>query len=421
MVTPSWPPGRAPNGIVTYTAQMVPAFRARGVRCVLLAWDAPRDTNGRTASPKGDELVDISQFETNRTLLGKAVGRARRLFARNESGDPRFAMIARAVCSAASRFPIELIETEEAFGLAGRIVRLDRVPVVTRLHGPWFLNGEVLGAEKDDAFRRRVEKERIAIAASDAVSAPSQDVLDRTREYYGLPLSEARVIPCPIEPRVGVPLWNLTQADRNRLVFVGRFDRHKGGDVMIDAFAKLAATRPSLCLDFVGPDRGIPGPAGQTVRLADYLQRHISDPAIARQIVIHGPKNANEIDEIRRAGFVTVVPSRYETFGYTAVEALGLGCPLVASETGGLKEIVRDGETGLLCKSGDSQSLAERIDRLLSAPGLAASLGEAGRHDVVRRYSPSSIAEMTLNLYASVIERWGSRSRARGGLSRPSA
>jgi glycosyltransferase involved in cell wall biosynthesis len=415
MVTPSWPPGAAPNGIVTYTSQMVPAFRDLGLRSVLLSWDVAGETNSN------HDLVDISKFQPRRGLIGKATARARRLFPTTEFGDARFAMLARAVRSALERFPIELIETEEAFGLASRIARLNRRPVVTRLHGPWFLNGEVLGEKKDDIFRRRVEKERLAIAESAGVTAPSQDVLDRTREYYGLPLKDAVAIPCPIEPRPDDPPWKLAECDRNRIVFVGRFDLHKGGDVMIDAFAHLAVMRPALCLDFVGPDRGIPDASGRIVRVAEYVERHVRDPAIARRIVIHGQKQGPEIDAFRRRGFVAVVPSRYETFGYTAVEALRLGCPLVAAEGGGLGEIVRDGETGLLCRTGDPQSLAGQIDRLLASPELGARLGEAGRRDVALRYNPISIAETTLDLYASVVERWSSKSRARGGSSRPTA
>jgi glycosyltransferase involved in cell wall biosynthesis len=421
MVTPAWPPGRAPNGIVTYTSHLAPAFRKRGVRPVMLAWEVVKESPSGTTTFEGDDLVDISGFQPRRGFLGKAAARVRRRFARSDFSDAKFTMIVRAVRAALRRFPIELVEIEESFGLASRIIRLKRVPVVTRLQGPWFFNGEVLGEKKDAAFRQRVEQERLSIAWADGITAPSQDILDRTRAYYGLPLDGARVIPCPIEPLADEPTWELAASDRNRIVFVGRFDLHKGADVMIDAFARLGQSRPTLWLDFVGPDRGIPASSGGLVRVAEYIERHVPDPAIARRIVVHGQKPAAQIDDFRRRGIVTVVPSRYETFGYTAAEALRLGCPLVAADSGGLREMVRDGETGLLFRTGDPQSLAAQIDRLLAMPELGARLGEAGRRDVARRYSPDSIAETTLDLYASVVERWPSKFRARGGLSRPNA
>jgi glycosyltransferase involved in cell wall biosynthesis len=421
MVTPAWPPGAQPNGIVTYTSHLAPAFRDRGVRPVLLAWEVvPGPPNRPSANNIGD-VVDISEFQPGRGFLGKVMLKTRRLLRPLDFGDAKFTMIERAVRSALARFPIEIIEIEEAFGLASRIIKLKRVPVVTRLQGPWFLNGEVLGEKKDAAFRQRVEQERLSIALADGVTAPSQDILDRTREYYGLPLEQGRVIPCPIEPRADDPPWKLPACDRDRIVFVGRFDLHKGADVMIDAFVRLASSRPTLYLDFVGPDRGIPNSAGGLVRIAEYLERHVRDPAISRRIVIHGQKPATEIDAYRRRAFTTVVPSRYETFGYTAIEAMRLGCPLVAADSGGLREILRDGETGLLFRSGDPQSLAAQIERLLAAPDLAVRLGEAARREVSTHYNPVSIAETTLDLYASVVERWSSKLGARVGSSRPYA
>jgi glycosyltransferase involved in cell wall biosynthesis len=420
MVTPAWPAGTAPNGIVTYTSHLAPAFRQRGVRTVLLAWDvANRPLPNMTAEDDGD-VIDIAKFKPGRSLLGKAAAKARRLLPASDFGDAKFAMMVRAVRSALAHFPIEILEIEEAFGLASRIVKLKRIPVVTRLQGPWFLNGEVLGVKKDAEFYQRVEQERLSIAWADAITSPSQDILDRTRDFYGLPLEGAQVIPCPIDPRPDTPPWKLAEADQNRIVFVGRFDLHKGGDVMIDAFARLAASRPELRLDFVGPDRGIPNGSGGRLGIVDYIRCRISDASVASRIVIHGQKRADEIDDFRRRGFVTVVPSRYETFGYTAAEALRLGCPLVAADSGGLREIVRKGETGLLFPAGNAALLAGQIDRLLVNSELAARLGEAGRRDVGARYHPTAIAESTLDLYASVVERWRP-SRARGGLSRPTA
>jgi glycosyltransferase involved in cell wall biosynthesis len=421
LVTPVWPASRAPNGIATYTSYMAPAFQKDGVRAVLLAWDAGTKSNGGNGPVVEDELVDISRFKPGRTLFGRASAKAQHLLAGAGLRDPRSSMLAAAIRSALTRYPIEIVEIEEAFGLASRIVKLRLVPVVTRLHGPWFLNGKNSHEPVDAAYHQRVRRERLSIELADGVTSPSQDVLDRTREFYRLPLEQARVIPCPIETRPDDRLWNLANADPNRILFAGRFDLHKGGDLMIDAFVRLAKLHPSLSLDFVGPDRGVPDPSGRLIQLSEYLQSRVPDAQIACRIVIHGQKPIGEIDDFRRQALITVVPSRYETFGYTAVEALRLGCPVVAGAAGGLAEIVRDGETGLCFQAGDSEVLARQVDRLLGDPQLATRLGQAGRLDVERRYSPTAIAESTLDLYASVVERWSSKSRARRGQSSPIA
>ena len=191
IVTPAWPPGLAPNGIVTYTSHLVSAFETKGVRSVLLSWHVPGVAESDPAIGRQTDVIDIGRFGQRAGILGKVAAKARRLLKGPVAGDARLRMIARAVESALARFPIEVVEMEEAFGLAAAVVELKRVPVVIRLHGPWFINGEVLGEKKDVAFHNRVEEEGRAIAAADAVTAPSQDILDRTRAYYGLPLSGA--------------------------------------------------------------------------------------------------------------------------------------------------------------------------------------------------------------------------------------
>jgi glycosyltransferase involved in cell wall biosynthesis len=416
--TPDWPRGASPNGIVTHTVELEAALRELGVRPVILTWHvAPStDQQPQTASDSGD-ILDISQFQPRSTLWSRVANKASRLFGADILLNTRLTMMARAARVAVERFPLDLIEIEEALGLALPVIELGRVPVVVRLHGPWFLNGRALGVKEDAAFARRDRLEREVIARADVVTAPSRDTLEQTRAHYGLALEHAAVIPPPIDCRLRGPAWNLPDCDRNRIVFVGRFDRHKGGDVMIDAFALLAAARPTLTLDFVGPDRGLLDETGELVHVDAYLNRRVPDTNVRKRIVVHGQQPPGAIDAFRRRGLVTIVPSRYETFGYTAVEALSLGCPVIVANSGGLAEIVRDLETGLLFASGDPRSLANQIVRLLDAPEWGAQLGEAARSDVARRYAPRSIAEQTVETYAAVIER--RRGRATRAANRP--
>ncbi len=419
--TPAWPRGASPNGIVTYTAELEAALREQGVRPVILAWHVERTPEelSHSTGPSCGDVVDISEFEPQRTFASRVLAKASRTFGANTLLNTRLKMIERAVHVAVERFPIEVLEIEEARGIPMPVIREGLVPVVVRLHGPWFLNGRALGVKEDAAFARRDRLEREVIARADAVTAPSRDTLERTRSHYGLPLEHARVVPPPIDCRAPEAAWNLADCDRNRIVFVGRFDLHKGGDLMIDAFTTLASTRPDLVLDFIGPDRGSLDRAGHTIRLEEYLAAHVPNADVRRRIVVHGQQTPAVIHTLRRRGLMTIAPSRYETFGYTAVEALTLGCPVIAANSGGLAETIRDHETGSLFDSGDARSLAHQIAKFLHAPEWAARLGEAGRIDVARRYAPRSIAEQTLETYASVLER--RRGRAPRGSQRPRA
>jgi glycosyltransferase involved in cell wall biosynthesis len=422
LTTPAWPKGSAANGIVTYTAALESALRECGVRPVIVSWHV-EPTAIPSVEARQDEhgdIVDVSVFESRHTLANRIITKASRKLGVDTLLRARWLMMERATRAAVARFPVEVLETEETLGLPTPIIRSGLVPVVVRLHGPWFLNGRALGVEEDAGFRRRDRLELEAIVRADAVTAPCRDVLEQTRAHYGLPLEHGCVIPPPVEFDRAAPPWNLADCDRNRIVFVGRFDRHKGGDVMIDAFGLIAAAKPDLMLDFVGPDRGILDGAGRSIHLDEYLAARVHAD-VRRRIVIHGQQGAATIDKLRRRALVTIVPSRYETFGYTAVEALSLGCPVIAANSGGLADVVRDQKTGLSFDSGDARSLAAQISKLLEAPERAALLGEAARPDVERRYAPRSIAEQTLETYAAAIERRRGRATQNSHRPRPNA
>ena len=141
---------------------------------------------------------------------------------------------------------IQIFEMEDSLGRAFSVRRAISIPLCVRLHGPWFLNGTAEGVPEDRAFRQRVFAEGQAIASANIVSASSQDVLDRTRAYYNLDLPGAEVIYPPSSPIPPADRWRLEDASPNHILFVGRFDRHKGGDLIIEAFGRVLREVPQV-------------------------------------------------------------------------------------------------------------------------------------------------------------------------------
>ncbi|MEX0789539.1 MAG: glycosyltransferase, partial [Actinomycetota bacterium] len=123
-----------------------------------------------------------------------------------------------------------------------------------------------------------------------------------------------------------------------------------------------------------------------------------------------------ELMEILSAATVFVCPSVYEPFGLVNVEAMACETAVVASRTGGIPEIVVDGETGYLVPLGTTDpvtgepndpltfahGLADRVNRLLDDPEKAAMMGRAGRQRAIDRFSWTAAAEKTLAVYRSV-------------------
>jgi len=102
-----------------------------------------------------------------------------------------------------------------------------------------------------------------------------------------------------------------------------------------------------------------------------------------------------------------VIPSLYEPFGIVALEAVSAGAPLIAAESGGLREVLSGTDAGLLFPPGNADALAAAVDRMLTEPGLAAKCQAAGSELVRTRYSWDAIAASTIELY----EEAGARSK----------
>jgi glycosyltransferase involved in cell wall biosynthesis len=318
--------------------------------------------------------------------------------------------VCRAVIAEAHRATLErgiqLIEMEEAFGWPRLVRPKVPIPVVIRLHGPWFVMGPLRGARDDAAFRRRVRHEGQAIRLADGVSAPSREILERTRAYYGLPLEDAVAIPPPVPIMPASECWRLAECDPHTILFVGRFDRHKGGDILIDAFARVASLFPEARLRFVGPDFGFIDDDQRRWTITEYLHARLPVDVLPR-VEWMGQQPNTALRALRRQALVTVVCSRYETFGLVVTEAMAQGCPLVASSVGGIPEIVTDGVNGLLCQPGDPTDLAAKLGQLLQDPARAERLGCRARRDCETRFSPVALAGRMAAFYRRVIERHG--------------
>ena len=163
-----------------------------------------------------------------------------------------------------------------------------------------------------------------------------------------------------------------------RLVVVGRLSAIKGQDIAIRATALVRRAGFDVTLTLVGD--GYPGYED----LVDGLHALAASEGIDGVTVFTGFQDPTPY--VTEAD-VVLIPSRVESFGLVAVEALLLGRPVVATRIGGLPEVIKDGETGILVDPDDPQALADAIIHLLSHPDEATTLGRAGLADARARFS----------------------------------
>ena len=202
-----------------------------------------------------------------------------------------------------------------------------------------------------------------------------------------------------------------------RIVFVGRISPEKGLHVLLEAFERVVARRPTARLEIIGPESV--APMEFIVALSDdsavqglsrfysgnyagFLRQRVRS-SLDKHVRFVGTVPHYEVAERLRRADVCVVPSVWnEPFGMPAIEAMAVGLPVVASRAGGLTEIVSDGETGILVEPDNPSALAEALVRLLEDRPRARAMGGAGRQRVEETFSWESITEKLKALYAAL-------------------
>ncbi len=214
----------------------------------------------------------------------------------------------------------------------------------------------------------------------DLFLAPSQFVRDKFVEY-GWDARRFQVLPHFQEIH---PLRRSSADDDRTLLYFGRLSAEKGVGDLLRSMQQIPQMRLVVAGD--GPQRAELQTLAASLNLTN--------------VQFVGQVGAGERDSLIAESQFTVLPSHaYETFGKTILESYAEGRAVVASDLGSRRELVQEGETGLLYRTGDVAQLADAIQLLGAQPQLAERMGRAGWETVRRRYTPARHYQGLLNLY----------------------
>jgi glycosyltransferase involved in cell wall biosynthesis len=212
------------------------------------------------------------------------------------------------------------------------------------------------------------------------------DTLRNSLVAEGCQTDNLSVIPMGVNLEGGFVPDGRKRADAE-VLFVGRLVAVKGLDVLIRAMPQIRATHPAARLSIVGdgPER-------------PRLEGMVNSLRLASCVDFLGAVEQSGLVEYYRRVTLLVLPSLEEGFGLVVVEALGCGCPVVASDLPAVRDILEDGRCGLLFRTGDSADLAEKVCELLASERLRHSLAVIGRASVLERYDWNMIGQSYLSV-----------------------
>ncbi len=215
-------------------------------------------------------------------------------------------------------------------------------------------------------------------------------------KHRGAALKKVVVIPPGVDMGWFVP--GTGEQPSQRVCFIGRLTREKGIESLIEAAALVAERVPTARFVIAG--------APFTIDDEIYLEGiKLMTAEIGLTDRVEFPGYVDDVKSLLVGCDMLAVPSRREGLGRVVLEAMAMGKPVVAFATGGLTEIITDGENGLLAAPGDSNALAQAMIRLLGDRDLAGRLGGNGRKTVASEYSSDLVAEKTMALYDEILKR----------------
>jgi glycosyltransferase involved in cell wall biosynthesis len=274
-----------------------------------------------------------------------------------------------------------------ATGMVGRSAagaRLARTPYVIKLTAdPAFERARRRGLVRGDVddFRDapgalpaalRAWRDAVLRGAAHVV-CPSAWLRDRAVSW-GVDGARVTVLPNPAPDVAGVPAAAPDGAGP-LLAFAGRLTAQKSLDVALEALAAVDGVRLVVAGD--GPER-------------DRLERRAHELGLDGRVRWLGPAPRAEVLALFRGADASVLSSSWENFPHGVVESLAVGTPVIATRTGGVAEVVRDGENGLLVEPGDPTALAAAIGRFVGDDALRERLRAAAAPSVAA-YAPGHV------------------------------
>ncbi len=270
--------------------------------------------------------------------------------------------------------------------------------------GAW--KKERMGGNPDDMeklyhFKHRIEEEKRIFRSVIAQSATTTIQKKLIIKYYNFEGNNIEVIPPGVNIHIFKPLAKTekeTKLDipKNFIFTISRIDANKGHDYLLYAFDIVRKTVPDVHLVIGG---GSPKPKQVELKVKAKMRRIIAECNMEERVHIIGYVPDELMAPYYRQAKIFVLPSKFEPFGMTALEARACGTPVIASNLGGIKENFTSRKDGILVDPSNREKLANAMTDLLENKTFATKIAAQGYENVIEKFSWEAIAKRTLRFY----------------------
>jgi glycosyltransferase involved in cell wall biosynthesis len=282
-------------------------------------------------------------------------------------------------------------------------VKPKRIPLVATIHGlvsAEYLHSGMIKSRESLGWKYAVAEEYCGHMSADATIIPTKWQKGQLHADYGVPGDKITVIPYAfdlapfLEKLLHQPYPPLRagelQANKLTIACPARLVPEKDHKTLIEALSIVKRKRNDFVCWLIGEGK-----------LRDELEMQAEKWGVSENLVFLGERW--DVPALLRLADIVVLASIQDMHPFSLMEAQVAGKPCVASDAGGIPEVVRHGETGLIFEAGNRLQLAERILQLMSNPGLRSRLGANAAARGKRRYSAKTLYEKTMDVYLQAI------------------
>ena len=301
------------------------------------------------------------------------------------------------------RFPLDVISSP-LWASEGLLCSLDdRLPSCLTLMTSQKTLGEIdstLGASQ--IWKQQVALERQSTRSAKCIHAISHAILEKTLADYGPTKAMAEVCYLGVrDESANYPRSRQADDPTIEVLYVGRLERRKGTDLLLQAARTLCEENARVRFTLIGKDNSGNGKPSYQDQFAEEAQHLIE----SGRVVFRGAVPDEELYQAYANADVMVLPSRFESFGLVLIEALCFGTPVVASQVGGMEEIVYDGVNGCSIQPDSVESLLNGLRSVVGNDQLRSQLRIGARRLFEEKWNLSIAARRTGKLYSKFADQ----------------
>lgn len=374
-------------GIAAYLRALIPALIDAGHRVTVFA-KSNENQSFKTAdgvTVHHLRLPSTHWYVSKIPVLGRLITLPLRQF---EWSATFYRRVARVI----KRDKIDVIECSET----GALFLSRLAPLVVRLHGSEFSFRNHSGLPLDPSVRWNDALEAVSCKRAIAITAPSEFQANEVTARRGWPADRVRVIPNPISPAMFEAALQCEREGNSEstVLYTGRLAPVKGIETLLSAARQVHERNPAITFVLAGP--------WQMPRSPETYGLNLNSKSEQGVLWVGPQEQTSLIDWYQRAALF-VMPSNFESFGISVLEAMAFGMQVVATNAGALPELLEDGVTGRMVMPGDPNALARAILDSFANPAEQTKMRDAARAEVLNKFTVEHALDATLRVYSGAV------------------